>query len=47
MAENFYALGQADKAKPHFIKAYELLSKEDFCIKNEQDKLKHLKEMIK
>lgn len=45
MAENLYILGQKEKAKPHFLKAYELLSKENFCITHEQDKLKHLKEM--
>ncbi len=47
MAESLFALGQKDRAKQHFMKAYELLSKEDFCIKSEQDKLKHLKEMTK
>ncbi len=45
MAENLYALDEKKKAKPHFIKAYELLSNEDYCIRNEQDKLEHLKQM--
>lgn len=45
MAENYYALGKKAEAKPHFVKAYELLSKEEFSIQNEQDKLKHLKKM--
>jgi tetratricopeptide (TPR) repeat protein len=45
LAENLYALGKKKGARQHFIIAYELLSKEDFCIKNEQEKLNHLKEM--
>ncbi len=45
MAENLFALGRKNEAKPHFIKAYELLSKEEFCIKNEKEKLDHLKQM--
>ena len=47
MAENLYALGKKTEAKPHFVKAYELLSKEDFCIKSEQEKLQHLNSWTK
>ena len=45
MAENLFSLGKKTEAKSHFVKAYELLSNEDSCIKNEQEKLQHLKEM--
>lgn len=45
LAESYYAIGKQAEAKPYFLKAYELLSKEDYSIKYEQDKLRHLKEM--
>ena len=45
VAESLQAQGKAEDAKPHFVKAYELLSKDDYCINYEQDKLKHLKQM--
>jgi tetratricopeptide (TPR) repeat protein len=47
LAESLYALGRADEAKPHFVKAYELLSKSDWCIQHEQAKLARLKQMSK
>jgi tetratricopeptide (TPR) repeat protein len=47
LAEDLLALGKETEAKPHFVKAYELLSVDDYCIKHEQEKLKHLKEMAK
>jgi tetratricopeptide (TPR) repeat protein len=47
MAENLYALGRLPEAKPHFKKAYELLAMDVFCIRNEQEKLLHLREMAK
>lgn len=46
IAENYYALEKKAEAKLHFIKAFELLSKDEYCIQYEQDKLKHLKEMV-
>ena len=45
LAEDYRALGNHTSAKPHFIKAYELLSKDEYCIKFEKEKLEHLKEM--
>jgi tetratricopeptide (TPR) repeat protein len=45
IAENHLLLGENTIAKPHFIKAFELLSKDEFCIKNEQDKLRYLKKL--
>jgi tetratricopeptide (TPR) repeat protein len=45
IAEDLYALGKQSEAKPHFVKAYELLSVDDYCLKYEQEKLKHLKVM--
>jgi len=45
LAEDLYALDRKSDAKQHFIKAYELLSQDDYCIKFETEKLKHLKEM--
>jgi len=45
LAESYYALGKQAEAKPHFVKAYELLSLDDYAIKYEKDKLIHLKKM--
>ena len=45
MAENLYAMKKEVEAKPHFIKALELLGAEDYCIRNEPEKLQRLKEM--
>lgn len=45
LAEDYRALGNHAGAKPHFVKAYELLSKDEYCIKHEKEKLEHLKEM--
>ena len=44
LAESLHALGRMGEAKPHFVKAYELLSADDYCQKYEQKKLKRLKE---
>jgi len=46
LAESLEALGRTDEAKPHFEKAYELLSKDDWCVRHEQAKLKRLKERM-
>lgn len=43
LAESLHALGRHTDAHPHFVKAYELLSKDPWCIKNEQTKLERLK----
>jgi tetratricopeptide (TPR) repeat protein len=45
LAEDLYALGRRSEAKPHFKKAYELLSVDDYCLKYEPKKVEHLKEM--
>ena len=45
MAESIFADGEIEKAKPHFLKAFELLSTDDYCIRYEAEKLKHLKAM--
>lgn len=45
LAEDYRALGNLSGAKPHFVKAYELLSKDEYCLKYEKEKLEHLKEM--
>ena len=45
VAEALYALNRKGKAQPHFKKAYELLSKDDYCIKYEPERLEHLKTM--
>ncbi|HYM21038.1 MAG TPA: hypothetical protein VEW28_08555 [Candidatus Kapabacteria bacterium] len=47
LAEALFALGKIDEAKPHFIKASELLSKDDWFIKNCPDELKRLDAMSK
>ncbi|MDP4236088.1 MAG: tetratricopeptide repeat protein [Bacteroidota bacterium] len=45
MGESLLALGDQLKAKPHFLKAYELLSKDQYCTKYEPEKLVRLKKM--
>jgi tetratricopeptide (TPR) repeat protein len=45
LAESLHALGRHSEAHPHFVKAYELLSKDPWCIKNEQTKLERLKNL--
>ena len=45
MAENLEALGNPEEAKVHFIKAYQLLSLEKWCLENEKDKLERLRKM--
>jgi tetratricopeptide (TPR) repeat protein len=45
LADSLHALGRHNEAHPHFVKAYELLSKDPRCIKNEQIKLERLKNL--
>jgi tetratricopeptide (TPR) repeat protein len=44
IAEDLFALGKNDEAKPHFAKAYELLSKDGWIVKNEHTMLDRLSE---
>lgn len=43
MGECLLALGREDEAKPHFAKAYEMLSKVDWMVANEKDRLNRLR----
>jgi hypothetical protein len=45
IAEDLFALGKNDEAKPHFAKAYELLSKDGWIVKNEHTMLDRLSEL--
>ena len=45
MAENLEALGKTKEAKKHFVKAYELLSLDKWCLENEKDKIERLRKM--
>lgn len=45
LAEALYALDRKNEALPHFQKAYELLLKDDYCVKFEPERLEHLKKM--
>jgi tetratricopeptide (TPR) repeat protein len=45
LAEAFLALGQTESANPHFVKAYELLSKEPWYKQNQASQLERLKRM--
>lgn len=47
IAEALYAIGKHEDAKPHFQIAFDLLSKDDWVIKNEADKLARLLELSK
>ena len=44
IAENLLALGRADEAAPHFGRAYDLLSKDDWFARNEAGRLARMKE---
>ncbi len=45
IGENMLALGMHGAAKPHFKKAYQLLSADEFMVYNEYDRLRRLKEL--
>jgi tetratricopeptide (TPR) repeat protein len=45
LAEALYALDRKVEALPHFQKAYDLLSKDDYCVKFEPERIEHLKKM--
>ncbi|HET9137642.1 MAG TPA: tetratricopeptide repeat protein [Candidatus Kapabacteria bacterium] len=45
LAEALYALDRKAEALPHFQKAYQLLLKDDYCVKFEPERLEHLKKM--
>jgi len=45
LAEALLALGRTDEAKPHFKKAYDFLSKDDWYSKTQVEPLKRLKKM--
>jgi len=40
-----YAMGRRDEARPFLVEAYQLLSKDDYMVKNEPEELKHIKEL--
>lgn len=44
MGENLLALGREEKARPHFARAYELLSQDDWLVKNEAARLERLRD---
>lgn len=43
MGENLLALGREEEARPHFARAYEKLSQDDWLVKNEAARLERLK----
>ncbi len=43
MGENLHSLGRTVEARPHFARAYELLSQDDWLVKNEAARLERLK----
>lgn len=45
IGENMYALGQKEDAKFYFVKAYEMLSKDEWLIANEKDRLDRIKRL--
>ncbi len=45
LAEDFLALGKPEIARPHFVKAYELLSKVAWYVQNQASQLERLKRM--
>ncbi len=45
LAEGLYATGHQDEAKPHFSKAFELLSKDSWARQNEPEKVARMKEL--
>lgn len=45
LGENLLAIGKKDEAKPHFKRAYELLSQDDWMKKNEAARLERLKQL--
>jgi hypothetical protein len=47
LAEALYASGHQSEAKPHFAKAFELLSKDEWATSNEPDKVARMQELSK
>jgi tetratricopeptide (TPR) repeat protein len=45
LGECLLALGKAEEAKPRFARAYELLSQDDYLVKNEAERLARLKKL--
>jgi hypothetical protein len=45
LAEALHALGRAAEAKPHFAKGYELLSADEWAMRNEAEKIARMKEL--
>lgn len=45
LGEDLLALGRGDEAKPHFNKAYELLSKDAYLVEHEPARLRRLKDL--
>jgi tetratricopeptide (TPR) repeat protein len=44
-AEALHALGRSDEAKPRFVKAYQMLSRDEWCVKHDPAKLQRLRHM--
>lgn len=45
LAENLHALGRADEARPHFRRAHAVLSKVDWLVESEPERLRRLAEL--
>lgn len=45
MGENLLALGGEEEARPHFARAYDLLSQDDWLVKNEPARLERLRQL--
>jgi hypothetical protein len=45
MGECLLALGRADEARPHFARAYELLSQDEWFPADEKQRLARMKEL--
>jgi tetratricopeptide (TPR) repeat protein len=45
LAECLHALGRSDDARPHFAKAYELLSQDEWLAKSEPERIERLRAM--
>jgi hypothetical protein len=45
LGECLLALGRSDEARPHFAKAYELLSQDAWLVENQKERIERLKEL--
>ncbi|MBI4926955.1 MAG: hypothetical protein HY835_04260, partial [Anaerolineae bacterium] len=45
LGELYLALGKPEEARPHFAQAYSLLSKDDWLVKNEAQRLERIRSL--